>query len=165
MGLNWSTTVPPMKNTCNCSEIRFSQWLESLRKDVECTFGIWKDGGCWKVEFESTTPRLPTTCGLPVVLCTTCYWILTVWALAGRTVRLLIRSCKVDSSRMTKFQMQFNDCFLPSRRWSEHTIKVAVGIIQQVQCHSAAKRTTDSLLRLFKVKESSQKVKELRWMS
>jgi hypothetical protein len=45
--LNWSTTVPPMKNSCNRSEIRFSQWLESLRKDVECTFGIMK--GRWRV--------------------------------------------------------------------------------------------------------------------
>jgi hypothetical protein len=40
--LNWSTTVPPIKHSCNRSEIRFSQWLESLRKDVECTFGILK---------------------------------------------------------------------------------------------------------------------------
>jgi hypothetical protein len=45
--LNWSTTVPPIKNTCHRSEIRFSQWLESLRKDVECTFGILK--GRWRV--------------------------------------------------------------------------------------------------------------------
>jgi hypothetical protein len=39
---NWSTTVPPMKRTCDRAEIRFSQWLESIRKDVECTFGILK---------------------------------------------------------------------------------------------------------------------------
>lgn len=39
---NWSTTIPPMKRTCDRSEIRFSQWLESIRKDVECTFGILK---------------------------------------------------------------------------------------------------------------------------
>ena len=45
--LNWSTTVPPIKHSCNRSEIRFSQWLESLRKDVECTFGILK--GRWRV--------------------------------------------------------------------------------------------------------------------
>ena len=40
--LNWSTTVPPIKRTCSQQEIRFSQWLESIRKDVECTFGILK---------------------------------------------------------------------------------------------------------------------------
>ena len=45
--LNWSSTVPPIKHSCNRSEIRFSQWLESLRKDVECTFGILK--GRWRV--------------------------------------------------------------------------------------------------------------------
>ncbi len=40
--LNWSTTVPPLKVTADEKEIRWSQWLESLRKDVECTFGILK---------------------------------------------------------------------------------------------------------------------------
>ena len=45
--LKWSVTVPPMKNTTSRSEIRFSEWLESLRKDVECTFGILK--GRWRI--------------------------------------------------------------------------------------------------------------------
>jgi Plant transposon protein len=40
--LNWATTVPPMKASCKRPEIRFSQWLEAIRKDVECTFGIMK---------------------------------------------------------------------------------------------------------------------------
>ena len=40
--LNWPTTVPPMKSSCLRTEIRFSKWLESVRKDVECTFGILK---------------------------------------------------------------------------------------------------------------------------
>lgn len=40
--LNWPTTVPPIKQSCSRNEIRFSQWLESIRKDVECTFGILK---------------------------------------------------------------------------------------------------------------------------
>lgn len=45
--LNWGTTIPPMKVTVERKEIRFSKWLESLRKDVECTFGILK--GRWRV--------------------------------------------------------------------------------------------------------------------
>jgi hypothetical protein len=45
--LQWSTTVPPHKSSSNRSELRFSQWLKSLRKDVECTFGILK--GCWRI--------------------------------------------------------------------------------------------------------------------
>jgi DDE superfamily endonuclease len=45
--LEWSTTVPPIKSTANGAEMRFSEWLESLRKDVECTFGILK--GRWRV--------------------------------------------------------------------------------------------------------------------
>ena len=40
--LSWSVTVPPINHTMKRSEIRLSQWLESLRKDVECTFGIMK---------------------------------------------------------------------------------------------------------------------------
>ena len=42
-----STTVPPFKTTNSRAEIRFSTWLESLRKDVECTFGILK--GRWRI--------------------------------------------------------------------------------------------------------------------
>jgi hypothetical protein len=45
--LNWPTTVPPMKVTVDRAEIRFSAWLESMRKDVECTFGILK--GRWRI--------------------------------------------------------------------------------------------------------------------
>jgi hypothetical protein len=45
--LNWATTVPPIKSSCSCPDIRFSQWLESMRKDVECTFGIMK--GCFRI--------------------------------------------------------------------------------------------------------------------
>ena len=33
--LSWSVTVPPMKDSTSRAEIRFSEWLESLRKDVE----------------------------------------------------------------------------------------------------------------------------------
>jgi hypothetical protein len=45
--LQWPTTVPPYKHSTHRSELRFSQWLESLRKDVECTFGILK--GRWRI--------------------------------------------------------------------------------------------------------------------
>jgi hypothetical protein len=45
--LAWSTTVPPIKTTSSRLEIRFSSWLESMRKDVECTFGILK--GRWRI--------------------------------------------------------------------------------------------------------------------
>ena len=36
--LNWAYTVPPMKNLISYEEIRLSEWLESMRKDVKCTF-------------------------------------------------------------------------------------------------------------------------------
>ena len=45
--LNWATTVAPFKNTTNLKEYRWSEWLESMRKDVECTFGILK--GRWRL--------------------------------------------------------------------------------------------------------------------
>ncbi len=40
--LQCSCTVPPFTITSNMDEIRWSKWLESMRKDVECTFGILK---------------------------------------------------------------------------------------------------------------------------
>ena len=36
------TAIPPSKNAVTFEELRWSQWLESMRKDVECTFGILK---------------------------------------------------------------------------------------------------------------------------
>ena len=40
--LDWSCTVPPMKDPITYQQIRFSEWLESIRKDIECTFGSLK---------------------------------------------------------------------------------------------------------------------------
>jgi hypothetical protein len=45
--LQWPTTMPPIKNTAKYSEICWSELVESLRKDVECTFGILK--GRWRI--------------------------------------------------------------------------------------------------------------------
>ena len=44
--LSWSCTVPPDKNATCYKNIRFSEWLESMRKDVECFFGIMKGRFC-----------------------------------------------------------------------------------------------------------------------
>ena len=38
--LRWPETVPPIKLTSSRSELMWSKWVESMRKDVECTFGI-----------------------------------------------------------------------------------------------------------------------------
>ena len=43
--LNWSCAVPPFGESNNIDEICWSKWLESMRKDVEFTFGILK--GRW----------------------------------------------------------------------------------------------------------------------
>ena len=40
--LRWSCTIPPFKETPYNTELRWSKWVESMRKDVECTFGILK---------------------------------------------------------------------------------------------------------------------------
>lgn len=45
--LNWAVTIPPMKIANTRAQLRFSKWLESMRKDVECTFGILK--GRWRI--------------------------------------------------------------------------------------------------------------------
>jgi hypothetical protein len=40
--------VPPFGVSNDIDEIRWSKWLESMRKDVECTFGILK--GRWRIQ-------------------------------------------------------------------------------------------------------------------
>jgi len=40
-------SIPPLKNSSNQREIRWSQWMESIRKDVECASGISK--GRWRI--------------------------------------------------------------------------------------------------------------------
>ena len=40
--LNWSCTVPPFKACTTYAELRWAKWIESMRKDVECVFGILK---------------------------------------------------------------------------------------------------------------------------
>ena len=54
--LTWSCTVPPGTDCTTYELIRFSEWLESMRKDVECTFGIMKGRFCllrYGVRFQS----------------------------------------------------------------------------------------------------------------
>ncbi len=40
--LNWLCTVQPFGVTNNIEEIPWSKWLKSMRKYVECRFGILK---------------------------------------------------------------------------------------------------------------------------
>ena len=40
--LPWPTMIPPSKYPRTYAEMQFLKWIESLRKDVECTFGILK---------------------------------------------------------------------------------------------------------------------------
>lgn len=45
--LRWSCTVPPFSVANERDQLRWSAWVESMRKDVECTFGILK--GRWRI--------------------------------------------------------------------------------------------------------------------
>jgi Plant transposon protein len=38
----WSCLMSPIKDPIEFKQMRWSKWLESMRKDVECTFGILK---------------------------------------------------------------------------------------------------------------------------
>ena len=40
---NWSVLIPPIKKTTFTSEIRFSEWLESLQRDVDVIGPCQKD--------------------------------------------------------------------------------------------------------------------------
>ena len=68
--LTWSTTIPPFKRCSLVKELRWSQWLESMRKDVECTFGILKkrwtilDKGVQAKKIENADLVWKTCCAL-----------------------------------------------------------------------------------------------------
>ena len=40
--LDWPVLIPPLKSYISQKELRWSKWVESIRKDVECLFGIQK---------------------------------------------------------------------------------------------------------------------------
>ena len=44
--LNWSSLICPFKEAISMKEQRWSRWAESVRIDVECTFGILKGNIC-----------------------------------------------------------------------------------------------------------------------
>ena len=45
--LPWPTIIPPFKNVKYRKDFRWSEWLESMRKDVKSWFGILK--GRWRI--------------------------------------------------------------------------------------------------------------------
>ena len=65
---HWAITVPPFTNTNFRDEIRWSEWIESMRKDVECTFGILK--GRWRIL--KTGVRLHSTESVDMIWATCC---------------------------------------------------------------------------------------------
>jgi hypothetical protein len=68
--LDWSVTIPPFKLCSMTSQIRWSQWLESMRKDVECVIGILKkrwtilDKGVEAKKIENADLVFKTCCAL-----------------------------------------------------------------------------------------------------
>ena len=65
--LNWSSTIAPFKKTTSRKEYRWSEWIDSMQKDVERTFGIPK--GRWRILMSGTqvhghkaTDRVWKTC-------------------------------------------------------------------------------------------------------
>jgi hypothetical protein len=80
--LNWSCTLPPFSVTSNMDEIRWSRWLESMRKDVECTFSILK--GRWRILKAGV--RIHVVDGVDDVWLTCCAlhnWLLDIDGLNG----------------------------------------------------------------------------------
>jgi hypothetical protein len=66
----WPVTVPPYTDTTSMDEFRWSKWVESMQKDVECTFGILE--GRWRIlktgirlhKSEAVTQVWKTCCAL-----------------------------------------------------------------------------------------------------
>ena len=65
---DWSITVPPFTNTNFRDKICWFKWMESMRKDVECEFGILK--GRWRIL--KTGVRLHSTQAVDQVWLTCC---------------------------------------------------------------------------------------------
>jgi hypothetical protein len=68
--IHWSVCQPPYKNYKTYKQQRWSDWCESMRKDVECTFGILKGrfrilkSGVRLHKIESTDKIWLTCCAL-----------------------------------------------------------------------------------------------------
>lgn len=70
--LDWSVTIPPYKLCSRTSRIRWSQWLESMRKDVECVIGILKKR--WAIlDKGQVRLKMLISYSRHAVLCITCY--------------------------------------------------------------------------------------------
>jgi hypothetical protein len=78
--------MPPLKHSTNRREIRWSEWIESMRKDVECTFGILKG----RFRILKSGIRLQGTINADKIWCTCCAlhnWLLEVDGLDVRWER------------------------------------------------------------------------------
>lgn len=80
--LNWSCTVPPDNNATCYESIRFSEWLESMRKDVECVFGILK-GRFAMLRYGIRFHRLEHCDNLWMTCCAMHNWLLEIDGLNG----------------------------------------------------------------------------------
>ena len=81
--LNWSCTIPPYTEATSQREIRWSRWAESMRKDVECTFGILK--GRWRVLKNGIKfPDMHTVDHIWFTCCALHNWLLDVDGLSDR---------------------------------------------------------------------------------
>jgi Plant transposon protein len=66
--LNWSCLMSPIKEPVLRKEKRWSMWMESMRKDVECTFGILKG----RFRILKTGMRIHSIKSVDHVWCTCC---------------------------------------------------------------------------------------------
>jgi hypothetical protein len=76
---NWSVTVPPFTNSNRYDEIRWSEWIESMRKDVEVRLAIF-----FYLHYDKCS--LIAVCSAHLETCarfTTCYLRLTDWISHG----------------------------------------------------------------------------------
>lgn len=79
--LRWSVIVPPLKHTNFRDEIRLSDWIESMRKDIECTFGIPK-GRWWVLQYRIKLWGKQNTDKVWITYCGLHNWLLEVDGLA-----------------------------------------------------------------------------------
>lgn len=104
--LSHSTTVPPFKSTIRRSEIRFSAWLESMRKDVECTFRVLK--GRWRI-LKTAGIRLFGVKAADEIFLTCCACTTGCWRpmdlISSGKIEFLLTGKVVTATRRTALQL------------------------------------------------------------
>jgi hypothetical protein len=98
--LAWSCTIPPFSSTNKIDKTQWLRWVESMRKDVECTFGILK-GRRRILKTGVRIYRFNKVDDIWISCCALHNWLLEIDRISGRwEVGVLVSDWEGDLGRM-----------------------------------------------------------------